>query len=285
MAVPMVINAILLLPELSDGDPVASLNDDVYHFLFIQNASAALDRGDNLVDHWLPQIEDGVSAVLLLPASRRPRALWLCNGLSLGSLDLFTAFNAVRYVLLVGLPLTVFVSVRWMGFATPAAAIAATASTLLSGNYLYGFEYDSYVWQGLGLFTQILAMHLSFLAIATLYQAIHLGKRLWLAAILLGLLVLTHLLYGYIIGMGLALIALWGLNRLNARARIIRVVVVGGLAAAISAYQWLPFLTGTAFANATPYLQPYKYDSFGARADSSPGSRPASSSITAACPC
>ena len=53
MVVPAVINAVLLLPELTI--PVASLNDDVYHYLFIQNAAGALDRGDNVVDHWLPR--------------------------------------------------------------------------------------------------------------------------------------------------------------------------------------------------------------------------------------
>ena len=107
-------------------------------------------------------------------------------------------------------------------------------------------------------------MHLSFLAIGAGYQAIQSGRRIWLAAILLGLLVLTHLLYGYIVGMGLLLLAVLGINRTNARGRVFRLVAVAAVAAAVSGNQWLPFVTATAYANATPYLQPYKYDSFGA---------------------
>jgi hypothetical protein len=261
MVVPAVINAILLLPELTI--PVASLNDDVYHFLFIQNAAGALDRGDNLVDHWLPQIETGVAQFLYYQhlGSLIVVALQRLSG---GVLDLFTTFNAVRYVLLVGLPVSVFVSGRWMGLSKPASAIAATASSLLSANYLFGFEFNSYLWRGLGLFTQLVAMHLSFLAIGAGFQAIQSGRRVWLAAILLGLLVLTHLLYGYIVGMGLLILAVLGINRSNARGRLVRLVAVAVGGAAISAYQWLPFIATTAYANATPYLQPYKYDSFGA---------------------
>lgn len=261
MIVPAVINALLLLPEVTV--PVASLNDDVYHYLFIQNAAAALSRGDSLIDHWLPQIEAGVPQFLYYQhlGSLIVVALQRLSG---GALDLFTTFNLVRFVLLVGLPVTVFVSVRWMGLPVPAAAISATASTLLSTNYLFGFEYDSYVWRGLGLFTQILAMHLSFLAVGAGYLAIQTGRRIWLAAVLLAFLVLTHLLYGYIVGIGLLVLAALGINRSNARIRAVRLGAVAGVAAAISAYQWVPFVMSTEYANATPYLQPYKYDSFGA---------------------
>jgi hypothetical protein len=259
--VPTILNAIALLPEITI--PAPSLNDDVYHMLFIQNASAALSDGRNILDQWLPQIEAGFPqffyyqhlAALVVVALQR---------MSLGTLDLFTVFNVVRYVLMVAFPLTVFVSMRWMGFSTVAAAIAAAASTLLSAGFKYGFEYDSYVWRGLGLFTQLFAMHLVFLTIAALYQAVHLGKRLWLAAILFGLLTLTHLLYAYMTGMALVLIVIWGLSRSNIRDRVWRIVVVGGGAAIISSYQWLPLIGATAYDNVSPYLQPYKYDSFGA---------------------
>jgi hypothetical protein len=259
--VPTLLNAIALLPEITV--PAPSLNDDVYHMLFIQNAAAALTDGRNLLDQWLPQVETGVPqffyyqhlAALVVVALQR---------MSFNTVDLFTVFNVVRYVLMVTFPFTVFLSMRWMGFSTVAAAIAAAASSLLSANFKYGFEYDSYVWRGLGLFTQLFAMHLTFLTIAAFYQAIHLGKRLWLAGILFGLLTLTHLLYAYMAGMALVLIVIWGLSRTDIRDRLWRIVVVGGAGAIISSYQWLPLIGATAFDNVSPYLQPEKYDSYGA---------------------
>ena len=261
VAVPTLFTAIGLLSEVTI--PVPSLNDDMVHFLYVQRASDALSNGEFIFDHWLPQVETGFPVFYYyqhLPAL----AVVALQRASFGALDLFTTFNLIRYVLLVGFPLTVFVSMRMMRFSLPACAIAAAASTLLAGNFRYGFEYDSYIWRGWGMYTQLWAMHLSFLTVAAVYRAIQDGKRLWLAALLFGLLVLTHLLYAYMAAMAVVLIALWGLNRANLIARVVRVAIVGAFAAAISEYMWLPLLTHTAFDNVTPYLQSFKYNSYGA---------------------
>jgi uncharacterized membrane protein len=261
VAVPTLFTAIGLLSEITI--PVPSLNDDMVHFLYVQRASDALSNGEFIFDHWLPQVETGFPVFYYyqhLPAL----AVVALQRASFGALDLFTTFNLIRYVLLVGFPLTVFVSMRMMRFSLPACAIAAAASTLLAGNFRYGFEYDSYIWRGWGMYTQLWAMHLSFLTVAAVYRAIQDGKRLWLAALLFGLLVLTHLLYAYMAAMAVVLIALWGLNRANLIARVVRVAIVGAFAAAISEYMWLPLLTHAAFDDVTPYLQSFKYNSYGA---------------------
>lgn len=261
VALPTLFTAVGLLSELTI--PVPSVNDDQLHYLFIQRASDALNNGEFIFDHWLPQIETGFAQFFYY--QHLPALLVVgLQRLSLGALDMLTTFNLVRYVLLVGFPLTVFVSMRMMRFSLVACAIAAATSTLLSGNFRYGFEYESYTFSGWGMYTQLCAMHLSFLAVAAMYRAIQDGKRLWLAALLFGMLVLTHLIYAYMAAMAILLIALWGLNRANLVARVTRVAIVGAFAAAISEYMWLPFLLQSAFFNATPYLQPEKYDSYGA---------------------
>ena len=261
VAVPMIFTAIALLPEITV--PVPSLNDDALHFLFVQRASDALSSGQNPFDLWVPQIEAGFAQFFYyqpLPAL----AVVGLQRLSFGTLDLLTTFDLVRWILLVILPVTVFVSMRWMGFSVIASAFAAAASPLLSGNFRYGFEYESYTWAGFGLFTQLWAMHLSFLTVGAAYRALQQGKRLWLAALLFGLLVLTHLVYSYITAMAIGLIVLWGLRRSNFVVRVARLAAIGGFAAAISAWMWLPFFTQAAYLNATPYLQPEKYASYGA---------------------
>jgi hypothetical protein len=119
------------------------VNDDALHWLFVQRAGDALSQGQNVFDHWLPQVELGVAQFFYY--QHLPHlAVVLLERLSLGSLDLFTSFNLIRYALLVIFPLTVFWSMRTMGFSPVAAVIGGAASALISNDFRYGFEYDSY---------------------------------------------------------------------------------------------------------------------------------------------
>ena len=260
----MVFTAIALLPELTVAVP--SNNDDATHFLLIQRASEALANGENVLDHWVPQLELGFPWFIYyqpLPAL----VVVLLHRALFGLVDLLTVFNAVRYVLLVGLPITVFWSLRRMGVAPAGAAMAAAASPLLSGDFRYGFDYDSYIWRGFGMFTQLAAMHLSFVTVAVAWSALRSRKRsdlVWLA-LALAALVLTHLIYAYMMAITLGILALVGADsRADIARRVIRLVSAGIPAALLSAWLWLPFIAQPAFLGASPFLQPEKYDSYGA---------------------
>ena len=253
-----------LLPELTVAVP--SNNDDATHFLLIQRASEALANGENVLDHWVPQLELGFPWFIYyqpLPAL----LVVLLHRALFGLVDLLTVFNAVRYVLLVGLPITVFWSLRRMGVAAAGAAMAAAASPLLSGDFRYGFDYDSYIWRGFGMFTQLAAMHLSFVTVAVAWSALRSRKRsdiVWLA-LALAALVLTHLIYAYMMAMTLGVLAIVGSeSREDIVRRVLRLVYAGIPAAALSAWLWLPFIAQPAFLGASPYLQAEKYDSYGA---------------------
>ncbi len=260
----MLFTAIALLPELTVAVP--SNNDDATHFLLIQRASEALANGENVLDHWVPQLELGFPWFIYyqpLPAL----FVVLLHRALFGLFDLLTVFNAVRYVLLVGLPITVFWSLRRMGVAAAGAAMAAAASPLLSGDFRYGFDYDSYIWRGFGMFTQLAAMHLSFVTVAVAWSALRSRKRsdlVWLA-LALAALVLTHLIYAYMMVITLGVIALVGAeSRADIPRRVVRLVSAGIPAAVLSAWLWLPFIAQPAFLGASPYLQTEKYDSYGA---------------------
>jgi ABC-type dipeptide/oligopeptide/nickel transport system permease component len=245
---------------------VPSNNDDATHFLLIQRASEALANGENVIDHWVPQLELGFPWFIYyqpLPAL----VVVLLHRALFGLVDLLTVFNAVRYVLLVGLPLTVFWSLRRMGVATLGAAVAAAASPLLSGDFRYGFDYDSYIWRGFGMFTQLAAMHLSFITIAIGWSALR--SRKWSDLVVLACavaaLVLTHLIYAYMMAVTLGLIAVLGAtDRFDLVRRAARLAVAAVPAALMTAWLWLPFVAQPAFLGASPYLQPEKYDSYGA---------------------
>ena len=187
----------------------------------------------------------------------------LLERLSLGALDLFTSFNLIRYVLLVTLPLTVFWSMRKMGFSPVAAAIGGAASALISNDFRYGFEYDSYTWRGFGLYTQLWAMHLSFITLALVYRVIQTGRGVMWAIVAFSLLALSNLIYAYMMAITILVLFLFGLKQANLVPRTVRIGVVVLLTALIAGYMIVPFALESEYLNASPLLEPEKYASFG----------------------
>jgi hypothetical protein len=152
LLIPILFNAIALFPELSRSIP--SLNDNAVHFLLVQGISRAWARGENLIDHWNPELELGFP----IPGTSQhlPHlTVVLLHRILLGRFELLTLFNLIRYLLLVGFPLSVYWSMRRIGFSSIAAGVAATSATLISADHRYGFEYDSYIWRGFGMYTQL----------------------------------------------------------------------------------------------------------------------------------
>jgi hypothetical protein len=243
--------------------PLPNVNDDAEHVLFIQQASDAWARGEDPLDVWVPQIELGFPQFLYYQNLAHLFVVAL-GKLTFGLIPLRTLFDLVRYVLLIGFPLTVFWSMRHIGFSSVAAAIGAAAGALLSGGHRYGFEYDSYVWRGLGVYTQIFGMHLSFIALATLHRVATRGSGVIAAALACAALALSHLIYAYMTAITAVVLLISGLTRANWVGRLLRFAAVGGLAAVIGAYMWVPFFAQAGYLNASPYLAQEKYDSFGA---------------------
>lgn len=243
--------------------PVPSLNDDAVHYLVIQRASEALAQGDNIVDHWLPEFELGFPMFFYYQHLPHLTVVAL-HRLLFQQVDLLTVFNAVRYFLLVGFPLTVYWSMRRLEFSVVAAAVGAASASLISSNHRYGFEYDSYIWRGHGMYTQLWSMHLSFLVLACLYRLLERGTGYVAAVISCSLLALSHLIYAYMMALTVLVLFLMRVGRSNWRALFGRLAITGVFAAVISSYMSLPFLFQKAFLSASPYLQRWKYDSFGA---------------------
>ena len=93
--------------------------------------SQALANGENPLDHWSPELDLGAPRFLYYQ-SLPHLAVILLDRLLFGMVSLLTLFNVVRYLLLLGLPLTVYWSLRRMGFSRVASAFAGAASPLLS---------------------------------------------------------------------------------------------------------------------------------------------------------
>lgn len=237
------------------------MNDDAEHALFVSRAVDAFHTGENPIDLWVPQVDLGFPEFLLYQHGAH---------VTVAALDVVipiaprTMFDFVRWLLMVTFPLTVFWSLRRMGIGDVGAAVAGAFAGLLSGSHRYGFEYDSYVWRGLGLFTQLLGMHLVFVALGLLTEVLTRGRRIFAAALACAGLALVHLIYAYMLALTIVPLFLGTLARGRVRANVIRLAAVGALALALSAYMWLPFLQGSAYLNVSPYLERDKYDSSGA---------------------
>jgi Gpi18-like mannosyltransferase len=261
LVVPIAFNAIALLPEVMV--PLPSNNDDAVHFLYVQRADEAISRGEDPLDFWAPEMEFGFAP--FVHYQNLPHlAVVVLHRLTFGVVDLLTLFNLVRYALLVGLPLTVWWSLRRMGAPAPAAAMAGAAAGLLSGAGRFGIEYESFVWRGWGMYTQLWGAHLAFLALAALYELLHGGRGLIRAVLVVSALVLSHLIYAYMTAITVVVLFFFGLDRTNLRDRLVRLSVTAVAVALITSYMWLPFLLDRAYLDVTqPYLPRWRFDSFG----------------------
>jgi hypothetical protein len=258
VAAPTLLNAIALFPEVRYSGPYQ--NDQVFHYVFIERANQAISAGDNPFDHWLPELELGFPQFLYYQNLPHLTVVGLYR-LFLKQISLIRLLNLIRYLLLVTFPLTVYWSMRRMEFSPVAAAVGAAFSPVLSSRMEYGFDFNSYVWRGFGMFPQLCSMHLMFIGTACVRRVLERGQNYVSAILATSAMILSDLLYGYIFGIVIAL--LWLLSVLKrprlagglkgiihgigrSTVRLVLVVVPVGL---ITAYQTVPFLAQAQYIN------------------------------------
>lgn len=263
VAAPMIFNAIALWPEVTERVP--NVNDDAFHQLMIRSASDAIARGENPLDSWGPEMDAGAPRFLYyqnLPAI----FVIALDRITFGQFDLFDLLNITRWALMVGLPLTVFWSARRLEFSVVAAAGAAAAASLLSADHKYGIEFDSFVWRGWGMYTQLWAIHLSFITLACLWRLARTGRGAVAAIVAASALVVSHLLYAEMMVVTGSIVFLVGVDRTVLRQRLAQFAAVGGAIAVITSYLWVSYLQFGPYVGESPYDAAWKLDSFGATA-------------------
>src|ERR1700693_411701 len=261
---PILFNAVALLSEVRYATP--NDNDQIFHYLFIERANQAIDAGDDPFDHWLPELDLGFPEFFYY--QNLPHlAVVALHRLLFRRLSLLTVLNLLRYLLLLSLPLTVYWSMRRMEFPPVAAGAGAAFCSALSSQTSFGFDYRSYVWNGFGMYPQLCAMHLIFIAIACVQRVLARGTAFAASILASSALVLSDLLYAYIFA---AMVLLLWLLRISKQARLAngisdgfgrisrisaRLGIVAGGALLITAYQTVPFLQRIQYINtALPYF-------------------------------
>src|ERR1035437_2483539 len=213
-----------LWPELSISR--VDLNDNVFHFTLVERMVQAVERGENPLDCWSPEWSLGYPE--LRTYQPLAHALVALAYVALGkSVGLMTVFVWVRFLSAVLLPLSLFAAARLMGLRPPTAAAAAVLAPLISTNFLYGVEYNSYTWAGSGLFPQAVGSHFLLIALGLAFRAIRRGRHMALTGALLGLTFLAHLIYGYMGALSVCLLAAIPDAEVPRGVRVRRVAVVG----------------------------------------------------------
>ena len=261
VVVPMCFNAVMLWSEVAR--PVPNVNDDAFHYLMIRSASDAIARGEHPLDPWGPEMDLGAPRFLYY---QNLPALFVVglDRATLGQVGLLDLLNITRYVLMVGLPLTVYWAMRRMGASRVAAAGGAAASSLFSGGGRYGIEYDSFVWRGWGMYTMLWAIHLSFIVMSCLWRLARTGRGAITTILAASALVTSHLLFSEMMVITGVVIFLLAVDRSMLWTRLRQFLLAGAAIGVATSYLWLAYLLNRPYIGESPYDVPWKLESFGA---------------------
>jgi uncharacterized membrane protein len=256
VAAAIAFNLLLLTPELESVPP---LNDGALHYPLIARAAAALQQGESIWDHW------NTTWVLGFPVFHYYQHLPHITVALIHRLTGFAPlaiFNLTRYLLLSLFPAAIFVALRTLTLTRTAAAFAALTASLISARTLAGFEMESYVWGGTGMYTQIWGMTLLPLAVACLFRFARTGRGLGAAVALTAAVLISHTVYGYMAVLS-AIALLLVDDHTPFMRRAWRTAATLGLGAAAVSYFLVPYFLTNQWLNRSVWEPQSKYDSYG----------------------
>jgi hypothetical protein len=252
-------NLHVLQPDLANTSP--QNNDNIFHLINLRHASEAIDAGTDPTDVWVPEIAMGYPVFhyyqhipYVIPASVS----------RLTGIDLETVFRWVKYLLASAFPLSMLWSMRRIGFGWAEAGAAAALSSTLSASRHFGFELDSYVSGGYGLYTQLWGMFFLPMAVAQAYRTLRDGDGYALAVALLTATMLSHLAFGCIALGTAGLFVLLTPSPASIRLRAGRLLLLGLPLILMTSYFLVPLVLDREFLNRSVWDPPEKYDSYGA---------------------
>jgi hypothetical protein len=254
VAAAVVFGLIVLWPERQE---VWFLNDASVHRSMVRWAADRIRDGQLPFDGWYPYLSLGASRF------HHYQSLPHITTALLSLVGGEATFRWTLYLLLACWPIAVYSGGRLLGLGPWPAAAAALVSPLLSSAAGLGYEWGSYVWRGSGTWAQLWGMWALPFAWGLSWRAIANGRRLWLAALVLGITICVHLLTGYLALVSLAVFVLAAPREIWRRLLCAGVVAAGALLAA--AWMLVPLLTDAGWTVNDEFSRgTFYYDSFGA---------------------
>lgn len=256
----VLVQAVALAPELSAAR--YRHNDSISHFALIHGMADAVERGDNPLDFWSAETSLGLPLARWYQpfAHLAVTAVYFLFG---KTISLWTLFLWAQYLAIVLLPASFYFAARCVGLPRLAAAAAALLAPLIAGPGAGQMSVELRTWMAFGAWPQAIGASLLLIATGVAYRAIRTGRHVVLAGALLGVTLITHLIYGWMAALTACLIALLP-DAAPLVARLRRLVIMGVAAAAIAAFQLLPILSDGYLINRSRIEPAEKFDSIGA---------------------
>src|SRR5262245_255880 len=151
-------------------------NDATLHAAMSRFAEHRIRAHHNPFDAWLPYFNIGVPQFAQYQAL--PSILTGLLSIPFGN----SVFRWSNYLLICTWPISVYVGARLLGLDRWQAAAASLFSPLLVNVSGYGFEWQSFVWLGSGMWSMLWALWLMPIAMGLAWRAVSKGERIALAA-------------------------------------------------------------------------------------------------------
>jgi len=245
----------------SELTSVAYVNDEGFHLGMTEFAAARLRAGHNPLTSWYPLLNLGSPEFLHYQSlsSILTGAVGIATGTK-------TAFAWSTWILLSTWPISVYFGARLLGWGPWTAASSALVAPLISSAAGVGYEWESYIWIGYGVWTQLWAMWTIPLAIGCSWRTITEGRYLLPAVVFLAATAAFHFETAYIAAVPLVVMVFTGGSWARVRTRARRAVVLGVLSLLAASWVIVPLVVERKFAAVNEFLaHSSDVNSFGAR--------------------
>ena len=242
--------------------PADNLNDSAFHLQMVRWADGQIGEGRVPLDGWYPYLSLG--SAQFHHYQSLPHTLTAYAARATGSSANGT-YLWFLYLLLALWPIAVFLGARLLGWNSWIAAAAAAVSPLLISAPGYGYEHESYTWQGYGVYSQLWGMWLLPLAWGLTWRAVAHGKRYAAAAAALGLTIACHFITGYlaVLTVGVWVLVFAGSDFLR---RVGRAALVTAGSLVVASWVLVPLVGDAKWTTRSQYYQGTIFnDSYGAR--------------------
>ena len=257
-----------LYPEVAGG--VLDGNDMALHRLLTEAAVEAITRGQDFTDPWQGSMSMG------FPLSHYYQHLphvtiAFVHVMTLGVFSLTDLLHWSTYLLLSLFPISIFWSLRHLGFDQISSAMGGLVAPLVATNGLYGFDFRSYVFSGWGLYTQLWGMVLFPPTLAVSYRVLREGRGYFWATLLLASTLMSHLIYGYMAFLTLGILTLIQpiqiSNPMSLAGTLLRswrrLIILFLLVVVVTSYFLVPFFLDLEYFNRSVWTDPRKFNSYG----------------------
>lgn len=241
----VVFNLVTLHAETTS---VAYLNDSTLHSEMVRFATAQIRAGHNPLTSWFPLLGEGSPQFVHYQSlgAMLTGALGVVVGPNV-------AFSWVLYLVLATWPISIYFAVRLLRFDRLIAAVGALISPLVVSTLGVGYEQQSYLWIGYGVWSQLLAMWTLPLAWGWSWRAMQHRRALLPATVTITATIAFHYFTGYLAILGIVVAFATSPTPFRRRCRRAAELVVA--VACTSAWVIVPLIWLRPWASINEFLQ------------------------------